>query len=204
LSFPGQYLDAESGMAYNWHRVYDPSSGRYTQSDPIGLAGGLNTYSYVGNNPILGIDPTGLKDCTCSVKFSAIGPDQATASRGALGFRPPAGSVAINPGYFGLPYGSTQTNGRYLEREGTQSAINEAREGIQIFAPGLATALDGRVSFSGTTLSIGDIGDKNIRNSPNIRMDIYGFNSHKDAVNFGTNTVDVTITGLPEEWSCPE
>lgn len=60
LSFPGQYLDAESGMADNWHRVYDPSSGRYTQSDPIGLEGGLNTYLYANANPLMCIDPYGL------------------------------------------------------------------------------------------------------------------------------------------------
>lgn len=106
------------------------------------------------------IDPLGLKDCKCKVKFSAVGPNQATASRGALGFKPPAGSVAINPGTFGLPYGATVTNGRYLEREATQSAINEARGEILILAPALASDLAGRVNFTGTTFTIGDIGDK--------------------------------------------
>ncbi len=51
LRFPGQYYDAETGLHYNYFRDYDPSVGRYVESDPIGLEGGRNTYAYVGNHP---------------------------------------------------------------------------------------------------------------------------------------------------------
>ena len=60
LRFPGQYEDQETGMHYNYFRDYDPETSRYITSDPIGLKGGVNTYAYVGGDPLGNIDTLGL------------------------------------------------------------------------------------------------------------------------------------------------
>jgi RHS repeat-associated protein len=60
LRMPGQQFDRETNTFYNYFRDYDPALGRYIESDPIGLKGGVNTYGYVSGDPIGQSDPSGL------------------------------------------------------------------------------------------------------------------------------------------------
>ncbi|MFL6604627.1 MAG: RHS repeat domain-containing protein [Steroidobacteraceae bacterium] len=80
LRLPGQYCDAETGFTYNMARYYDGQTGRYVQSDAVGLGGGINTYSYVENDPIRRVDSLGLTSSfgffvhTSVAEVAAVGP----------------------------------------------------------------------------------------------------------------------------------
>ena len=72
LRFPGQYYDAETGMHYNYYRTYNPPLGKFNESDPIGLRGGLNTYVYAANSPIMRYDALGLIWVTTGYDYPAV------------------------------------------------------------------------------------------------------------------------------------
>src|SRR5882672_5618189 len=66
LRLPGQYYDKETNLHYNFFRDYDPSLGRYGESDPIGLKGGINSYLYAFAKPVQRTDRLGLDACAPS------------------------------------------------------------------------------------------------------------------------------------------
>ncbi|MBI4689534.1 MAG: DUF2778 domain-containing protein [Nitrospirae bacterium] len=66
LGFTGQFYDTETGTNYNYFRDYNPITGRYIERDPIGSAGGINSYIYA-NNPVNWIDRWGLYECTYDI-----------------------------------------------------------------------------------------------------------------------------------------
>lgn len=99
LRFAGQYADHESGLHYNYFRYYAPSTGRYVTSDPIGLDGGLNTYAYVGNNPMGSIDPSGLAECRYNIRehsYTCTSNDGTITAAGAHGIESGKGECENN------------------------------------------------------------------------------------------------------------
>ncbi|WP_234705898.1 MULTISPECIES: RHS repeat-associated core domain-containing protein, partial [Xanthomonas] len=74
MRFPGQRFDATSGLNQNGNREYEASTGRYSKSDPIGLRGGIGTYRYAFNNPLMWIDPDGLQATMISQGPGMTGP----------------------------------------------------------------------------------------------------------------------------------
>ena len=84
LRYPGQYFDVESGLNYNYFRDYDSATGKYVESDPIGLKGGINTYIYAAQNPLRYIDKTGQNPAVAVLAFCARFPAMCIATAAAL------------------------------------------------------------------------------------------------------------------------
>jgi RHS repeat-associated protein len=78
VGYTGHHHHAKSGLILTWYRAYDAQSGRWLSADPMGEAGGLNLYAYVGGNPINAWDPLGL-DPTCNFMPTPVNPDGSRA-----------------------------------------------------------------------------------------------------------------------------
>ena len=104
LRYPGQMADEHSALHDNWQRQYQPLLGRYTQADPIGLAGGWNRFGYVGGNPLKFLDPNGLR-VTVTYDHATGNLYIADDDTGAF-YKLPAGSG-------GNPWGDPIPNGDY-------------------------------------------------------------------------------------------
>jgi len=64
-TFTAREFDPETGLYFYRHRTYDWRTGRFVTEDPAKFKGGINFYAYVGNNPVIYVDPLGLfKDCS--------------------------------------------------------------------------------------------------------------------------------------------
>jgi RHS repeat-associated protein len=73
FKFVGQYgvMTEPNGLYYMRARYYDPEVGRFISEDPIGFGGGINLYLYAANNPLLLIDPLGLRETSNNARFES-------------------------------------------------------------------------------------------------------------------------------------
>jgi RHS repeat-associated protein len=114
MRFPGQRYDAASGLNYNYFRDYEPSTGKYVESDPVGLNGGISTYGYARANPLSFTDPLGLRSRVCCKGISILG---------YVGVRhcyveQDSGGARTTWGLFGNTRGPTSTYGSVVRNDG--------------------------------------------------------------------------------------
>jgi RHS repeat-associated protein len=161
LRFPGQYYDSETGLNYNYFRDYDPQVGRYVESDPIGLHGGINSYTYLRGNSIGLIDPFGLY-CLSDAAIDAIGGSVGGAVTGGL-IAGPAGAAfgAVAGGVGGALAGSLSDSSRgagQVMGGAIEGGINGLQEGAGgVFVGAVSGSLGGGANGSVSGVGINSI-----------------------------------------------
>jgi len=133
----GQYYDEETQLHYNYFRYYDPTTGRYITSDPIGLDGGLNTYSYVEGNPLVNIDPYGLSPAStfCAVFPRACGRNRCVFVRDVYYGGACKSCIYNCPGY-GAPVVFQQAVGKSCPSIGQNGLVNTSEIDDECRTPG--------------------------------------------------------------------
>ncbi|MDR3764529.1 MAG: RHS repeat-associated core domain-containing protein, partial [Acidobacteriota bacterium] len=97
--YTGREHDTETGLYYYRARYYDPTIGRFLSEDPLRIKGGINFYTYVKNNPIKYVDPSGLANCVYSISaHTLICQPNADPGQPAINGPNGAGSVQLGPG----------------------------------------------------------------------------------------------------------
>ena len=144
LGFPGQYFDGESGLWHNGYRDYMADSGRYIESDPIGLGDGTNPYGYVAGNPLMGVDPQGLY-CLSEAWIRAIAGGVAGAAAGTYVGSGGGPSTALVFGAIGgvVGGGLGYLDGMNDESTPLQDATAGGSAGIVAVYPGTKVAMGG-------------------------------------------------------------
>ena len=116
-SWHGSLLESgadASGYQYKRNRYYDPSTGRFTQEDPVGLAGGFNLYGFAGGDPVTFSDPFGLVGC----KYHDIAcwNDLVWAKIGGKGYTGAVGAQFVSNMFFLFGASSVDENSREAAR----------------------------------------------------------------------------------------